>query len=70
MTIEKVINEIAFWLEQEGVEGVAQGVQDDEDCIDVFVSRPGLEKELPANYKGFNVVIKFTGEFNALDTML
>lgn len=65
MTIEKALDEIQFWLDIEGVEGVAQGEFDNEVCITVFVSIPDGKKSLPSIYKGFKVIIEASGEFNA-----
>ena len=67
MTIEKVLSELQCWLEKDGVEGIAEGKIDDEDCITVFVSLTDVERDLPSTYKGFKVVIESSGKFNALE---
>lgn len=68
MTIEEALEEAEKWMfELQGVEGVAQGKLNDEDCITVFLSEPESEKRLPKELHGYRVSIEYSGEFTALE---
>ena len=64
MDIENVLKEIQSWLFLNGIEGVAQGENDLEPCITVFISNREIETIIPSTHKGFKVVIEYTDEFN------
>ncbi len=56
--IKQVIEEISDdWLNIEGVEGVGQGMENDEDCILVMISSKTKEinEKIPSKYKGFQI---------------
>lgn len=64
LSIEKVIQEITdSWMNINGVNGIGQGKIDEEDCIlvTVDVKTPEIEKNIPAEYKGFVVKLLVTG---------
>jgi len=67
--IESAILEASdAWMPLEGVEGVAQGKTDKgKDCILVLVSNDSTAavQQLPSKFKGFKVVVKNTGSFDA-----
>jgi hypothetical protein len=64
-SITKVLEEAKSWMNIPGVEGVGQGLQDNTDCIVVFVStNPSeLKGKIPAKFNGFPVRIEETGHF-------
>lgn len=51
-----------------GVVGTAQGLCHDKPCIKVYVAAltPELEKKIPQNLEGYQVMVEVTGEFRAL----
>ncbi|MDN5200367.1 hypothetical protein QQ008_03320 [Fulvivirgaceae bacterium BMA10] len=66
MTIETAIEELQSWLDIKYIEGIAQGQENDESCITVFISNSQIRDVLPSNYKGFRIVVEETGTFNSL----
>lgn len=66
MDIERALRDAERWLDEiEGVQGVAQGKADGEDCITVFVSSRGTAGEIPERLHGVKVVIEESGPFAA-----
>ena len=57
--IAEIMDEAGEWVSIDGVEGVGQGRQSGQDCIEVFVSccRDDLDKKIPASFRGYPVVI-------------
>ena len=62
-----VIDEASAWLDIDGVEGVAPGSKDGQDCIVVGCSRPrsDLGGKIPATFKGYPVVFEDWGIVSA-----
>jgi len=63
-SIEKVIQEITdSWMNINGVNGIGQSRIDEEDCIlvTVDIKTSEIEKNIPAEYKGFVVKLLVTG---------
>ena len=70
-SIEKVIQEITdSWMNVNGVNGVAQGREDEKDYILVTadVKTPEIEKCIPSKYEGFAVKLLVTGPIMAEDS--
>lgn len=63
----EAIDEASEWLTIDGVEGVAQGDKEGEDCIVVLCScaPPELAGRIPTTFKGYPVVIEETGIISA-----
>ncbi len=57
----------AAWLRIDGVEAVADGTLDGEDCIIVGCSRPPLELagRIPSVFRGYPVVLEEWGTISA-----
>ncbi len=62
--VEKATSE---WMNIEGVEGVAQSQDGDQDSIMVLISRSKEEmlKVLPKSYEGYPVELLFTSQIDA-----
>lgn len=66
MGIDDALRQAERWLDEiEGVEGVAQGKTDGQDCITVFVSSKATAGEIPDRLHGYKVVVEETGPFHA-----
>ena len=65
MKIAEALQMAENWLDIDGIEGVAQGRINDEDCIAVFVSNPKASEKVPSEFQGYRVVVEETGPFNA-----
>lgn len=66
MEIDRALREAERWLDEiEGVQGVAQGKAEGEDCITVFVAAKALAGPIPDRLHGFKVVVEETGPFQA-----
>ncbi len=65
--IGEAVEKAGAWMEIEGVEGVAQGHTDGEDCILVLVSSDVAARQIPARYLSFPVKIQFTPKIVAQD---
>ena len=61
------IDAASAWLDIDGVEGVAQGVNDGRDCIVVGCSLPlaELKKKIPETFQGYPVVFADWGIVSA-----
>jgi len=71
LSIEEVVSEISDqWMEINGVEGIGQGKVNDKDCILVLVREktPEIEKAIPAQFKGFTVQVRESGDIRANKT--
>ena len=67
MEITDALREAEAWMDEiDGVEGVAQGKHDDEDCITVFVSTEAAARKIPDRLHGYKIVIDHSGAFDAL----
>ena len=66
-SLMRAIDEAGAWLEIDGVEGVADGKQDGEDCIVVGCSRPPneLADRIPKTFRGYPVVLEEWGTISA-----
>ena len=62
-----VIDDASAWLDIDGVEGVAQGSKDGQDCIVVGCSIPpsNLTGQIPAIFRGYPVVFEDWGIISA-----
>ena len=62
-----VIDEASAWLDIDGVEGVAPGTKDGQDCIVVGRSCPSsdLSGQIPAIFRGYPVVFEDWGIVSA-----
>ena len=62
-----VIDEASAWLDIDGVEGVAPGRKDGQDCIVVGLSCPSsdLSGKIPATFRGYPVVFEDWGIVSA-----
>ena len=66
MNIMTALQKAEAWLDKiEGVEGIAQGESNGEDCITVFVSSPEAKEKIPEEFHGYTVVIEVAGQFEA-----
>lgn len=66
MNIETALKKAETWLDEiEGVEGIAQGKMDEEDCITVFVTIAEAAEKIPKQFHGFPVCIEITDPFHA-----
>ncbi|MBV1931198.1 MAG: hypothetical protein KUG71_05725 [Porticoccaceae bacterium] len=66
-SVTEVLQLAEAWLDEiDGVEGVAQGKVDNEDCITVFISSPAAAENIPEIFHGVKVVIEGGGTFQAL----
>jgi len=66
MNIMTALQKAEAWLDEvEGVEGIAQGESDGEECITVFVSTQEAKEKLPEKFHGYTVVIEAAGQFEA-----
>jgi hypothetical protein len=66
--IEEVISEITDqWMAIEGVNGIAEGKDDDKECILVFVSEKTqtIKETIPLKLKGFPVKVMEIGNIAA-----
>jgi hypothetical protein len=63
----RAIDDATEWLEIDGVEAVADGKQDGEDCIVVGCSRPPakLAGRIPKTFHGYPVVLEEWGPISA-----
>jgi hypothetical protein len=61
------IDDATEWLQIDGVEAVADGKQDGEDCIVVGCSRPPrqLADRIPKTFHGYLVVLEEWGTISA-----
>ena len=66
----RVIDEASAWLEIDGVEGVAPGEKDGQDCIVVGCSlpHPELAGRIPETFHGYPVVFEDWGIISAQNT--
>jgi len=68
-TIENVLKEHTEELMSlPGVVGTAQGLSNNKPCIKIFVieKTPELDREIPDNLEGYQVIIEESGEIRAL----
>lgn len=67
LKILNMIDEASAWLDIDGVEGVAQGIKDGQDCIVVGCSLPSAELsgKIPATFGGYAVVLEDWGIISA-----
>lgn len=65
--ILEAIDDASSWLDIDGVEGVAEGVCDGQQCIVVACSRPVAElaDAIPKTFHGFRVVLEEWGSISA-----
>lgn len=63
--IGEVVEEASGWASIDGVEIVAQGEKDGQDCILVKVSRPEVAGKIPSTFKGYPVVVEYTDKIMA-----
>jgi hypothetical protein len=66
--IEEVISEITDqWMAIEGVNGIAEGKDDDKECVLVFVSEKTqkIKETIPLKLKGFPVKVMEIGNIDA-----
>jgi hypothetical protein len=66
--IEKVISEITDqWMAIEGVNGIAEGKDEDKECVLVFVSKKTqkINETIPLTLKGFPVKVMEIGDIDA-----
>ena len=66
--IEEVISEITDqWMGIEGVNGIAEGKDDDKECVLVFVSEKTqkIKETIPLKLKGFPVKVMEIGNIDA-----
>ena len=65
--IARAVDEAGAWLDIDGVEGVAQGQENGQDCIVVGVSRTvsELRDKLPTTFHGYPVVLQDWGIISA-----
>lgn len=63
----RAVDAAAVWLDIDGVEAVADGRQDGQDCIVVGCSRPPSELagRIPTTFRGFPVVLEEWGTISA-----
>jgi hypothetical protein len=62
----EALRKAEVWMDQiPGVQGVAQGMVGEQDCITVFVSTEEAAEKIPQEFHGFRVSVESTGEFNA-----
>lgn len=68
MDVDTALRKAERWLDEiEGVEGVARGKLDGDDCITVFVTSRATVGEIPDTLHGYPVVVEETGSFHAGD---
>jgi hypothetical protein len=67
--IDEALKEAEQLMNTNGVHGVGIGKKDGKDCINVFTSLSPDEakQQIPKKIQGFEVVIEFTGPFQAYD---
>ncbi|MBN2271394.1 MAG: hypothetical protein JXN61_12315 [Sedimentisphaerales bacterium] len=69
-TIEQILEErTERWMSIPGVEGTAIGLLEDQPCILILSSMAPqqLRSRIPETIEGYNVVIRQTGTFQALE---
>lgn len=66
MDIDDALRDAERWLDEiDGVEGVARGKTEGDDCITVFVSSRSTAGEIPQSLHGYPVVVEEAGTFHA-----
>ena len=67
MEFDEAMQRARRWIDEyEWVHGIAEGEEDGERCISVFVSDVGKTDELPERLGPFRVTLEESGPFHAL----
>ena len=68
--LQNAIDAASTWMDIEGVEGVADGLEDGKDCIVVGYScaPEDLLDRIPKTFHGYPVVLREWGSISALES--